>query len=614
MSQSKDYTRCHAGRFITQSAFRSGSATALAFVSAWSVASPPDGVPGRFAEGRILVQTRVGLSKQQLDNLLNMHGAKSKGQIGKLDLYRVSVPPQAEAAVAAALRHNKHVEFAELDELVEYTEIPPNDPLYPNAWHLPRIKASGAWSLSQGQGVTVAVLDTGVYENHVDLVGQMTPGWNAASNDADTSDIAGHGTKVAGTVAAQSNNGAGVASVAWNARIMPIRVTNSSDGRAYLSSIAAGLSWAADHGAKVANISYDGLNSSSSVTSAAQYMNSKGGVVVVAAGNSGSDPGHSDNPYLITASATTSSDSKASWSSYGYYVDIAAPGVGIWTTTSSGGYAAVNGTSFASPITAGVAALVKAANPNLTPSQVEVVLEDSAVDLGTAGWDVYYGHGQVDAHAAVQAALQMQAADTQPPSASILTPTNGSTIAGLVAVDLSVNDNVAVSRVDLFLDGRLLASDASEPYAFSWDSAEHADGAATLTAYVYDTSGNQGVSSAVTVTVDNIIDPPDTIAPTVSIVNPRHGDTVSRTVSISLGAADNVGVTQLSCYVDGRLVGTGNGEQLNCSWNTRKEAAGTHTLSAMAMDAAGNRAETSIQVIVDGTGKKSPPGKNRNDS
>ena len=127
------------------------------------------------------------------------------------------------------------------------------------------------------------------------------------------------------------------------------------------------------------------MTGSSSVASAAQYLRGKGGLTVVAAGNSSTNPGYADSPYIISVSATDSSDNKASWSNYGAYVDVAAPGVGIWTTTNGGGYGAVSGTSFSSPMTAGVVALMMAANPGLSPADLESALKSSADDLGAAG-------------------------------------------------------------------------------------------------------------------------------------------------------------------------------------------------------------------------------------
>lgn len=572
------------------------SAIALALTAGYTAdaLSAPKG----WAEGRVLVQTKAGLSDDELDKVLKSHNGKAIGQIRQINLHIVEVPPQAEEAVARALANNPHVKFAELDLLVEAEQVP-NDPNYTSAWHLPKIQAPTAWDRSQGAGVTVAILDSGVDATHPDLAGQLVAGWNSADNTANTSDINGHGTWVAGTAGAATNNSIGVASVAGGVRIMPVRVTNFSDGSAYFSAIANGLTWAADHGAQVANISFDMLTTSSSVSSAAQYMNSKGGVVVVAAGNSGTDRGYSDSPYMISVSATDSSDAKASWSSFGYHVDVAAPGVSIWTTAKGGGYSAVNGTSFASPVTAGVVALMKAANPALAPATLEQILESTTQDLGSAGWDTYYGYGRVNAAAAVQTAMQTQNIDSQAPIVTITSPSNSSTVAGVAAINVSASDNVGVTRTVLFANGTQVAEDTTSPFGFSWDTTKVTDGSVTLVAYSYDAAGNQGLSKGVTVTVKNAaeVQTPDAIAPTVQITSPSDGAKVTGVnVNIKANASDNMGVAKITAVVDGRTLCTSTSATLSCNWNIKRVAAGAYTISAIAEDAAGNKTTTSILV------------------
>jgi hypothetical protein len=453
--------------------------------------------PPAWAQGRILVAPREGLRQAEFDGILRGRGARILRKLNRINVHVVRVPPRAEEAVARALSRNPRIKFAEKDVLVQLEQVIPNDPRYPNAWHLPMIDAPSAWQFALGDNISVAILDTGVDASHPDLAAKLLPGWNAASGNADTTDINGHGTLVAGTTAATSNNAIGVASVAWNAMIMPLRVTNSTDGSAFVSTIADALIWAADNGAKVANISY-GVSNSASVSSAAQYMRNRGGVVVVAAGNSGTNPGYADNPYMISVSATTSSDVKASWSSFGNYVDVAAPGAGIWTTSRGGGYGAVSGTSFSSPNTAGVVALIMSANPLLSPGEVESILETTANDLGVAGWDQQYGHGRVNAFNAVAAAAgQTQPPDAEPPVATILSPSEGITVSASVPVDVTASDNVGVARVDLYVDGNLVGSDSTSPFGFVWDSASVADGWASVSAYAYDEAGNESAPGTV---------------------------------------------------------------------------------------------------------------------
>ena len=551
----------------------------------------------RWAEGRILVQPAAGLSDEDMGTILRHHHGQAMRKNHRLNLHVVQVEPQSELAVAQDLARDPHIAFAEPDMLVELSVISPNDPDYASAWHLAKIQAPTAWATTQGQGVIVAVLDTGVDASHPDLAGHILPGWNTASNTTLTTDVYGHGTMVAGTVAATTNNGIGVAAIAGDARILPVRVTDAANGYAYWSDIAEGLFWAAEHGAKVANISYDVTNSAS-VTSAAQYMRGKGGVVVVAAGNSGTDPGYADNPSMISVAATGSSDTKTSWSSFGNYVDVSAPGSGIWTTTKGGGYAAVSGTSFASPATAAVVALIMAANPALSPDAVEGILIRSADVLGTQGWDSAYGGGRINAAKAVQMATQTVTLDSQPPVVSIDSPSAGAMVHGLVAIAASALDNTGVTSVSLYANGQLIGTATSAPYRFSWNSTLVADGPVTLSATAVDAAGNLGSAKGVLVTIDNVPDvvAADTTPPSVTITSPVNNAMVRGRVSIGVRAADDTSLAMVSVLVDNKLKCVGNASSMTCVWNTNRATVGAHKINAVAKDSAGNTATTAITV------------------
>jgi len=547
-------------------------------------------------EGQILVKPRAGLAEAEFDAILARGNAHSQGRIDDLPVHVVSVPPQAEEAMARALAKNPNVEFAELDMAVDPGEAIPNDPRYGYQWHLPKIQAPASWDYSRADNIVVAILDTGVDRSHPDLAGKLLPGWNAVDGGSDTSDINGHGTAVAGTAAAATDNADGVAGVAWNAAILPVRITNSSDGYAYWSDIARGLNWAANQGADVANISY-GVSSSSTVASAAQYMRGKGGLVVVAGGNDGVDPGYADNPYLISVSATDSNDAKASWSNYGAFIDVAAPGVSIQTTSRGGSYGNWSGTSFASPVTAGVVAEIMGANPKLSADQVEQILKESADKVAGTATHPYFGYGRVNAAKAVALALDNArvAVDSQAPSVNVFSPGAGSTVSGTVAVAVNASDNVGVSEVTLYANGVPVGTDGTSPYQFSWSSAQVADGPVTLSATAVDAAGNQGVSANVAVTVKNQA-VADLAAPTVTIGNPTDGSKVAQTVTVSASARDDVGVTKLQLYIDGRLVSTASGGSLSYKWNARKVSSGAHRIEAAASDQAGNLARKSITV------------------
>lgn len=551
---------------------------------------------GPWAKGRILVKAKPGLGASHMAEIAK----EQSGQARRLTadgLYVIELPANAsERAAVARLSRNKHLEFAELDREVPVASTA-NDPYFGSAWHLGQIKATTAWDVSQGNGVTVAVIDTGVDGTHPDLSSKLVPGWNFWDNNSNASDVWGHGTGVAGAVAAATNNALGVAAVSGQARIMPIRATDTS-GVGYISLIAQGINWAADNGAKVINLSFDRLWTFSAVVSAAQYAKSKGSLVVIAASNNAMDEGASQPASMIPVSATDRNDALTTFSSWGNHVAVAAPGVDIWSTTRGGGYGAWWGTSVASPVTAGVVALMWAANPSLSNNQIESLLYSTTTDLGAAGRDKYFGHGRVDANAAVTAARNATAtpADTTAPTVAIASPTASQTVSGIASVSVNAADNVGVSKVELRVNGSLLATDTAAPYAFSWDTARVANGMATLEARAYDAAGNVTASQPVAVNVANAA---DTIAPTVGIGNPANGSRVSGTVQVSVSGSDNSGAAgmRLDLSINGRQVASTSGSgTLNFNWNTRKLAAGNYTLTATATDAAGNRTATSVTV------------------
>lgn len=560
---------------------------------------------GDYARGRILIEARAGLPDTELDKLVKSHGGKRR-KLGQSNMHVVDLPPGlSEEEAVAKLSRRPELKFAELDRKVTVA-MAVNDPYIGSAWHIGKIGAPAAWDSTQGSGVTIAILDTGVNVAHPDLKERIVPGYNVYDKNTDTSDLCGHGTAVAGTAAASTNNAMGVAGVAGAAKIMPIRIVykDSTGCHAYFSSIASGITYAADHGARIANVSFTGIAGSSSVKSAARYMKSKGGLVFISAGNANRDENVTPDTAFIVVSSTDSYDRKSSFSSWGSFVSLSAPGSGIWTTNSSLGYSSWNGTSFSSPVSAGVAGLLMAARPDMSAEQIEALLFSTAVDLGTAGRDSVFGYGRVNAAAAVNAARGYTApADTTAPLASIAAPLANSTVSGVVPVNVNASDNVGVARVDLKVGGTVVASDTSAPYSFSWDSAGSPNGMASLVAVAVDAAGNVGSSSAVSVNVANSTTTTgagtDTVAPTVAISNPVAG-AVSGPVTVRVNATDNAGAAGITITVaiDGVVKVTGTGGSLSWGWDARRVTKTNHTISATARDAAGNAKTTSVTVLV----------------
>jgi hypothetical protein len=225
-------------------------------------------------------------------------------------------------------------------------------------------------------------------------------------------------------------------------------------------------------------------------------------------------------------------------------------------------------------------ALIMAANPQLTPAEVESILEASADDLGSAGWDPYFGYGRVNAAAAVQLALGGSTADTFSPTVAITSPLTGAAVSGMVPVDVSASDNVGVQRVELLADGDLVGTDYTSPYAFSWDSAGAAAGTSvTLSAYAYDAAGNVGETS-ITVTTLAV----DTLPPVVTAPPAVSREATGALTSVNLGTATAIDA------VDGALAATAN--------PTGPFAVGQHTVVWSATDSAGNTGSAQQQVTV----------------
>ena len=571
------------------------TAISTLFAALSAVAAPPQG------STTLLIQPRVGVPNHVLEKQLATHGAEVVGEIGAIGVKLVNVPDQAAHPLMKALANTPHINFVEEDAAIAL-EATPNDPSFVNQWHHTTIQSEQAWDNNHGDNITIAILDTGIDPDHPDLASKLRHGWNAVSQNSDWHDIHGHGTQVAGSAAAIANNSIGVAGVAWNADILPVRVTNNADtGTAYVSDIARGLTWAADQGADVANISY-GVSSSDTISSAAGYLQSKGGVAVVSAGNEGTDYGIEDKHTMITVSATNNSDAMASWSNFGNNIDIAAPGTNILTTANGGGYGAVAGTSFSSPITAGVVALIKSTNPTLIVQQVEEILESTADDRGTTGWDIYYGHGRLNANAAVIAALNTQTLpDTEAPQVSIEAPVGGD-VSGLVNIDISAFDNTTVSEVSVFIHDQFHGSVTSPPYHFSWDTTTFAGDWALIEAFAKDNAGNQS-SASVVVNVINSTLSDDTVAPTVQILSPYENETFTGgRITVSAVGEDNVAVTEMTCFFNDTQIGIAESNTITCGINLRKTAPGTHTITVNAADSAGNQASHAINItLLDGS-------------
>ncbi len=562
------------------------------------------------SNSQLLLRFKPGVPEGAKTSLVRLLGLRVVDYVQQIDVYVVSAPDEKLRLLEPILRASPLIDLVEVDHPVAASRVP-GDPYYSVQWHLQKIGCPSAWDISTGSSnVIIAVIDSGVDPSHPDLAGKLLPGWNFYDNNDDTSDLYGHGTKVAGVVAAVTNNGVGVAGVAWNCTILPVRVT-SSRGYTTPSLLSRGLIYAADRGARVAVVSFH-VFGNSVVSSAAKYFVDRGGVVVAAAGNTGKYESYGDDPYVISVSATTNSDAIASFSSYGPYVDLSAPGSGIYTTF-KGGYGAVSGTSFSAPIVAGVAALMLSVNPSLTPAQVEQILESTAVDIGDPGYDVYYGWGRVDAYAALKAALEASSSscsmDAMPPSVEIVYPADGEAVSGSITVRVEASDDRGISKVELYKNGELFAVDPDPPYEFHWNTTDDADGAYALTARAYDMAGNAGASNNITVTVSNsprdADEAFDSAPPTVKIIKPLNEQVVAKSAQIVVSASDDSGIDRMELCVGGSVIAVLCAEPYACAWDAGPVKDGRHMVTAKAYDIHGKCSEDSMSVCVQYVGDRS---------
>ncbi|WP_230500606.1 S8 family peptidase [Sutcliffiella rhizosphaerae] len=331
-------------------------------------------------------------SAQSSENLITSLGGEVQHTFDYMEVMEVSLPEKA----AEALKKNPNIEFVE-----ENVEVFASAQTVP--WGIPHIKANTAHAQGvTGSGVRVAVLDTGIDANHVDL--NVRGGASFISGESNPyQDGNGHGTHVAGTVAAL-NNSTGVLGVAYNADLYAVKVLNSS-GSGTLSGIAQGIEWSISNGMHVINMSLGASSGSTALQRACDNAYARGIVVIAAAGNSGAIGNQNTIGYparyssVIAVGAVSSNNTRASFSSVGNELEVMAPGVSILSTTPGNNYASFNGTSMAAPHVAGAAALIKAKYPNMTNVQIRDRLRNTATYLGTP---FYYGNGVINVERALQ--------------------------------------------------------------------------------------------------------------------------------------------------------------------------------------------------------------------
>jgi serine protease len=374
-------------------------------------------------DGEIAIDVRDDATAADLADISLTYGLQlrpnSSWSVAHDKIEVADVDPAREMALIEALAHDRRVEHAE-PMAVYRASFVPNDPLYATKqWHLKRVGAEQAWQYTCGQGVTVAVVDTGVacfdkgpFSRGTDLAGtRCDGGWNFVDDSPEAYDDQGHGTHVAGTIAQTTHNGVGTAGLAFCATLMPVKVLNKQ-GFGTVANVAEGIRYAADEGAQVINLSLGGPIKSQILEDAVKHALAKGVVIVAAAGNSGRKVGWpAAYPGVVAVSATDASDKIAWFSSRGPEVAIAAPGVAVTQQTVCNGgrdkcevFGTFNGTSMASPHVAGVAAMVaalgvtdgaavlEALQSSARPQEDTELFGSGILDAGAAASHVFWRH------------------------------------------------------------------------------------------------------------------------------------------------------------------------------------------------------------------------------
>jgi PKD repeat protein len=407
-----------------------------------------------FVKGEILVKYKEAAPQREMTQAFDVLGLELlSSHFG--GVRKFSVPEdKTEREMIDLLRNDPNVEYAELNTICR-AHMVPNDPYYdPYQWHFPNVNCPTAWDIATGNGVVVAILDSGVaYENYPipsyelntvasgvtqymqcpDLAGtSFTAGYDFVNNDTHPNDNNAHGTHVAGTIAQTTNNSYGVAGMAFDCTIMPIKILDYT-GSGTAQDLADGLYWAADHGAQVINMSLGwppGYNPGSTVHNAIQYAYNAGVVLCASSGNAGVSPVSYPAAYseVVAVGATRYDNQRTSYSQYGSALEIMAPGGDIFVDQNGDGYGDgvlqqtftgydpgppeskadptdfgywfYEGTSMACPHTVALVAMM-ISNGQTGVENIRTILHETALDLGSPGWDQYYGYGRIDAYAAL---------------------------------------------------------------------------------------------------------------------------------------------------------------------------------------------------------------------
>ncbi|WP_158647549.1 S8 family serine peptidase [Actinoplanes sp. ATCC 53533] len=545
----------YATRRVTVGALSAAVVATMAGVSTWAFA----GETAAEAPVRLIVSTRSGADATAPLRTVSALGARSvdagggpaQQAMAALSAQTLEVSAARSKRVIAALRSDPSVSYVEVDHVRKASDLSPNDPMYTDGHQVEvdQVRLPAAWETTTGSAVKIAVLDTGVAKVG-DLSGAVIGGWNYVSNNSNANDDQGHGTTVASIIGARGNNGAGMAGGCWSCVIMPVKVLDRY-GSGYDSNVAKGIVFAVDKGAKIINMSLSGAAYSKTLSNAVAYANRKGVLVVAAAGNEGLTSARNTKRYpaaltdvLAVGATAQGSDARADFSSYNKkgdsWVDMAAPGVITGMDRAGVYHTNEEGTSFAAPMVAGAAGLLKTARPTYTGWSLQHALLKSARPIATNGWSRY---GMLDAAKALTIATDV----TPPVITGVSAPRAGARHHGTITVTpTGVKDTSSgVLKAALYANGVFQSHDFTSPYSLPYNSGRR-NGAVRLTIRVYDKAGNQA-SFDRSIIVDNIL-------PKVKITSaPKNKAKVKGSVKITATASDASGIARVELVINGKV-------------------------------------------------------------
>ncbi|WP_306210026.1 S8 family serine peptidase [Actinoplanes sp. RD1] len=582
-------------------------ALSLGVVAAGAVAAQP-GASADETKVRLVVGLQDGVDSSAAVKAAAAFGGKAtdlvaqaREALASLNARTLEVPASKQSVVMAALRAQPGVEYVEVDQKGASTQdVRPNDPEYVFGYQpeVDRVKLPAAWQTTTGSNVKVAVLDTGV-NKYADIANAVTTGYNYVSNTSNTTDNNGHGTAVSSLIAGRGNDEVGMAGSCWQCTIIPVKVLDAK-GNGYWSDVAKGITYAANKGASVINLSLGGASGAKVLQDAVIYAQAKGALVVASAGNNG---GRTKAPYATTkmypaayaevlgvGATARGTNTKASYSSYNKkgdtWVDIGAPGDDLvlgYTPNKDypndpkkGTYAYEiwSGTSFAAPMVSGAAALVKSVHPNYNGWSLQRAILSSGHTIPANGWAKF---GLLD-----DAKALTMTTDGTVPTVSITSPGQGARVHGTVTLKTTAGDNWSgVRYVDFYVEGKYQARDMTAPFQWGYNTKTHANGRANYTVRAYDKAGNVAVATRY-LTVDNTL-------PTVWIAAaPASNTKVKGKVTVEAGAYDlETGIQRVDLLINGKVKKTDTTKPYSFTFEASAQPA-TFKVQFKAVDYAGN--------------------------